>query len=197
MPIGRFEESAPTPPGCGPTIKRVLAAILAVGSLASACGSSGDSVSSLAADVTDSPGLSEAIGTTIVDSQVVGLACIPSRTDPVGVFINLHIVDARLGDEVFQLQLAATDTRLGSHPSGCHDPDLVLAQSVFLLSSEDDTVLADRSSTAAGITTLEFDLDGHDPDQLAAVLFPTVSYAAGDGERETASYGLVGMFLLS
>ncbi|MGI9606037.1 MAG: hypothetical protein ACR2P0_07850 [Acidimicrobiales bacterium] len=141
--------------------------------------------------------ISDEVGTTINHSAVVPLACIPSRNDPVGVFISVRLTGATIDSDSVSVSLESTDTRLGSHPSGCHDPELALAQSMFLLGPDDNAILAERTTTSGSEVTLHFDVAGRDLDSLAAVLLPTLAYRRGDDSPTTGVYGFVGAWRLA
>lgn len=145
------------------------------------------------------------IGAPIVDSVVLPLACIPSRSDPVGTFLDITVVSAAVDDREVTVELGATEVRFGSHPSGCSGPVVLPAQSVFLLGDDRRPLFATSAATAAGETaagegtsgsgtTLTFDLNGRPAESLSVMLAPTIGYLLGNGDRQTTTYGLVGVY---
>ena len=170
------------------------------GLLAAACASAEP------ADVVDDAGvhrlfgateqLSDTIGNEITSSGVVAMRCIPSRSDPVGVLLGLEIVDWTLGEAELSVSLNTTYAKLGSHPSGCSDPSILIGDSMFLLGPDDETLHAASAVESDGTTTLVFDLGGRLAEDWTAVLLPTIEYALGNGDRQTSIYGLVGHYAL-
>ena len=180
-------------------MSRVLAVVVAVVMVASACSSRAEteilSISHPLFGTTER--LSEIVGTDIRSSQVVAMQCIPSRVDPVGVWLELEIVDWLVTDEEFAVRLRTSDSRLGSHPSGCSDPSPDLEQSMFLLGPGDQTVLASYAEEIGDTTDLIFELGDLAVESLSAVLLPTLEFTAGGGERQTTIFGLMGFYQLA
>lgn len=141
--------------------------------------------------------LSDVVGSDLLASEVVPMACIPSRTDPVGVFLGLRIVDWQVEADMVSVSIRSNHARLGSHPSGCSDPMLVMQDSMFLLGPDDEAVHASRAVEADGATTLVFDLDDRSAAGWSAVLLPTIDYALGNGDRQTSIFGFVGHYALA
>lgn len=137
--------------------------------------------------------LDEIVGTEIEVNRVVSMPCISSRRDPVGVWFGLRVHDANVEADVFTINLEETDARLGSHPSGCRSPAMLLAQSVFLLSG-DDPVFSSSESTEGAVTKLAFKLDGRSPEDLDVVILPTFEFLMGNGMRQTTIFGLIGRY---
>ena len=138
----------------------------------------------------------EIIGTELTANSVVSLPCIPSRRDPVGVWLSIQVHDAQVEDDAFTLALEATDARLGSHPSGCSNPETLVAQSVFLFDG-DEPVFASSESTVDDIVTLTFALQGRPAADLDVVVLPTFAFNMGDGNRQTTIFGLIGKYSLA
>lgn len=137
--------------------------------------------------------VSELVGTELSANSVVDLPCIPSRRDPVGVWLAMRVDRAVPAADSFLLGLEQTDARLGSHPSGCRAPELLLAQSVFLLDDNDDPIFAAKEAVIDGVTLLEFDLEGPAVDHELMVV-PTFRFEKKDGNLETTIFGTVGRY---
>lgn len=141
--------------------------------------------------------LSATIGNEITTSGVVPMTCIPSRTDPVGVLLGLEIVDWMVADAQVTVSLTTTYAKLGSHPSGCSDPSILIADSMFLLGPNDETLHATGEVQRDDATTLIFELGDRVVGDWTAVLLPTIEYALGNGDRQTSIYGFVGHYALT
>ena len=135
--------------------------------------------------------IADVVGTELTATNVVGMQCIPSRVDPVGVWIGIRVTDADVSEDRFTIGLEQTEARLGSHPSGCANPELKLAQSVFLLAGDDDSVLASAAAADGSITRLVFDLAGREPDDFDVAVLPTIGFSRGDGSPATTIFGFV------
>lgn len=173
-------------------VATLVAAIVAVVIIATGCAST--PATTAFGNVVGS--FDDIVGTELTDNRVVSLPCIPSRRDPVGVWIGLHIIDARsIGDDL-QIEVEPTEARLGSHPSGCRSPELLPAQSIFLLIDGHETVLAERQSQTVAVTTLHYALADADGAMIDVVVLPTIGFELKNGERQTTIYGLLGRYSL-
>lgn len=137
----------------------------------------------------------EIVGTQVKANNVVAMPCIPSRNDPVGVWLAMAVSKAEVVGDVFTITLQETDARLGSHPSGCRNPTTLFAQSVFLLDG-DEPIFATAQSEAGPLTTLEFSVTDRSLDELDLVILPTIEFEMGDGVRQTTVFGLIGRYSL-
>lgn len=186
-------------PGVRPIRPRLSVAAIAAALLVGACSGAADDAR---ADTRLHPlfGASEPIsavvGEVMTSSYVVPLQCIPVRVDPVGVFVELEIVGWEIVEPGLALRVRVDGARLGSHPGGCSDPDLVMPSSVFLMDDDEMTILPSEAYGDGNTTTLVFDLDGADHRTYAAVVFPTLEYLDRAGERRTIIYGFVGFYEL-
>ena len=136
------------------------------------------------------------VGVELTANRVVSMPCIPSRRDPVGVWLGMQIIDVTISDDAFTLELVETDARLGSHPSGCRDPETMLVQSVFLIDGDDPIFAQQQSLTAAG-TRLVFQLDDKSPSDFDVVILPTFEFEMGNGMRQTTIFGLIGRYSMA
>jgi len=169
-------------------LKRVFILMIAVALFATACAEDtadqfGDSVSSLDA----------AVGTEIKANGVVGLTCIPSRADPVGVWVGIRLDSIDIGTDAVVLGLQSTDARFGSHPSGCRDPQILLADSVFMVEGSSDPIFASSQAVIDGVTLLEFELTESATD-YDVVFVPTFAYELKNGDRQTTVFGNIGRY---
>ena len=140
--------------------------------------------------------LSTVVGNDLRASEVVPMQCIPSRADPVGVFLGLQIVDWDITAEAVLVDVRVNHALLGSHPSGCSDPFVVLQDSMFLLGPDDEAVHAQPIAVDGDTATLAFDLAGRMSDRWSVVFLPTIDYKLANGERQTSIFGLVGHYAL-
>lgn len=140
-------------------------------------------------------GVDEIVGTELMANRVVSLPCIPSRRDPVGVWLAMQVVGAEVAGDMFTLDLLQTDARLGSHPSGCRNPGILLAQSVFLFDGS-DPVFAQEQGLREDSTRLVFALADRDVADFDLVVLPTLGFETGDGMAQTTIFGLIGRFSL-
>lgn len=125
------------------------------------------------------------------------MQCIPSRLDPVAVTLVLEISEWLATDDRLAVSVRTGETRLGSHPSGCSEPEPLLEQSMFLLGPSDQTILATNALETGDVTTLIFEFGDFRPAALSAVLLPTLEFTAGDGERQTTIFGFMGFYQLA
>ncbi len=140
--------------------------------------------------------LSAVVGNDLRASEVVPMRCIPSRTDPVGVFLGLQIVDWDVSADAVTIDVRVNHALLGSHPSGCSDPFVVLQDSMFLLGPGDEAVHAEPALVAGDTATLAFDLAGRASTRWSVVFLPTIDYQLANGDRQTSIFGLVGHYAL-
>ena len=136
------------------------------------------------------------MGTELLATEVVPLPCIPSRNDPVGVWLGVRIHAAGITSGAYIIELQQTQARLGSHPSGCRNPQVLLANSVFLV-GDSEPIFASTASTSGDVTTLMFQLDAPTARGLDLVVLPTIEFEKKDGTRETTIFGLIGRYSLN
>ncbi len=132
---------------------------------------------------------------SLVSSRVVPLPCIESRSDPVGVFMTVEVVGAEVRRDVAAITIRPTDIRLGSHPSGCREPEVLAEESWFVLDG-DTTIEATAKSVSGDETTVFFDLSVVEAPEVAAVLLPRIGYLDGSDMRRTSAYGPIEAFRL-
>ena len=180
--------------GYRPAVSRSLSIVVAVvvALVLAACGS--DDEASRFGPVVST--VDEIVGTELAANRVVSMPCIESRRDPVGVWIAMRVTDAELDDGLFTLDLQQTDARLGSHPSGCRNPAILLAQSVFLFDGR-DLVFARDQEMQGESTRLVFAVGDQRATEFDLVILPTFTFDKGDGRPETTIFGLLGRYSLS